>query len=738
MPLADQPDQHRFVRVAIPSPLRQGFDYLRPDSLNTPEAGARVKVPFGSRSVVGMVLKSAGKSHVSEDKIKQIEKVLDASPILSASIMSLLNWAADYYHHPIGDVFNTALPVLLRKDRSAEAYEKKLFLCEDQDAAKLNISGLRQKEILSYMQKNTEGLTQEDFKHLGFSRSALISLMHKGFLQWRENLLAPVQWYSEKLINPSCMQLSPEQENIIQTINKPQPYLLHGVTGSGKTEIYLQLIHKVLIEGRQVIVLVPEIGLTPQTTQRFTSRFNVPVEVMHSGLNDKERLSAWNRMRTNSSAILIGTRSAIFTPMMKPGLIVVDEEHDGSFKQNDGFRYSARDLAIKRGQLEEIPVILGSATPALESFYNANTEKYQLCTLASRAGEAVMPAYQIIDINNREMVHGFSRPLLGMIKKHLYQGNQVLIFLNRRGYAPCIFCSACRWTAGCRYCDASITYHASSKKMICHHCGTQTPVPVSCPKCNSRSLVPLGTGTERTESTLRELLPEQKIIRIDRDSTRKKLAMQSILADIHKGESAVLVGTQMLAKGHHFPNVTLVAIMDIDSAFFSSDYKAVERMGQLVLQVAGRAGREKKEGTVALQTNFPNHPLLNLLINKGYADFAYHLLKEREKFGLPPSAYKAILRADAANLNLALKFLSDVKEDMHKIHPDLNQHVRLLGPIPALIEKKASRYRAQLLLISSSRKELHQYLKICIKTCVQSKITKKLRWSLDVDPMDVS
>lgn len=700
--------------------------------------GSRVKVPFGSRSVVGLVLESVSKSQVSKDKIKPIEKVLDERPVLPARIMSLLTWASDYYHHPIGDVLSTALPVLLRKDRPVKTYEKKLVLCNIRESDRLKISGPKQKEILARLDQKPEGLSHKELKTLGLSTSALNSLIQKRLVEWEEYLPDPTKWHPENLTNPSSIQLNKEQEEIIGVIDQPKPYLIHGVTGSGKTEVYLQLIHKVLSQGKQVIVLVPEIGLTPQTTQRFTSRFNVPVEVMHSGLNDTERLSAWNNMRTNSSAILIGTRSAIFTPMMNPGLIVVDEEHDGSFKQNDGFRYSARDLAIKRGQIDEIPVILGSATPSLESFYNANKDKYQLCNLTSRAGEAIMPAYQVIDISSREVVNGFSRPLLDMIKKHLDQGNQVLIFLNRRGYAPCLFCSECRWTAGCRYCDASTTYHASNQKMICHHCGTQTPVPASCPQCNSRSLIPLGAGTERTESTLKDLFPDQKIVRIDRDTTRKKQAMKSILADINKGEPAVLVGTQLLAKGHHFPDVTLVAIMDIDSAFFSSDYKAVERMGQLVLQVAGRAGREKKEGFVALQTNFPDHPLLNLLIRKGYADFSHHLLDEREKFGLPPGSFQAILRADGMNLNLALGFLAEVKDKLIGKHPDLSQHVKLLGPIPALIERKANRYRAQLLLISSSRKQLHYCLKICIKICEQSKISKKLRWSLDVDPMDVS
>lgn len=749
-----------YIRVAVPTPLRRIFHYLPSESTNGPAplAGARVLVPFGRQTVVGVVTGTCEKADVDLNKLKRIQQVLDDNPIIPGPIFSLLVWAADYYHHALGEVISTALPVLLRKGENPQTFERRIIQNDSepnhgnlshseqengtpqntiQVRDQLAVKGPKQVELMDYLRNNPAGLSKEEFNQLGFSASALRNLVKKERVRQVEIPVQLRNWLTESPSRSSPIQLNAEQQKIVNEVCEPKPYLLHGVTGSGKTEIYFQLIDKVLRKGKQVIVLVPEIGLTPQMTHRFLERFTVPVEVMHSGMNDRERLGAWNNMRINSSAILIGTRSAVFTPLMNPGLIVVDEEHDGSFKQNDGFRYSARDLAIVRGHQERVPVILGSATPSLESYYNAIRDRYQLCTLSNRAGFAAMPEYQIIDISNREVIDGLSRPLTLTIRKHLQQGNQVLVFLNRRGYAPVLFCKDCKWTARCRHCDAGTTYHASNRKMVCHHCGTQTLFPQSCPACQSKSLIPLGTGTERTEHALQQIFPDQRIIRIDRDTTRRKNAMKSILDEIQKGDPAVLLGTQLLAKGHHFPNVTLVAILDVDSAFYSSDYKAIERMGQLILQVGGRAGREKKAGTVALQTNFPDHPLLHILIKDGYIPFTQHLLNERKSFALPPVTFQAILRADAPNQKLPIEFLEEIKAELTRQYK-IAGGAQVLGPIPSLMEKKANRYRAQLLFMAKGRKTLHQCLEVCIRICENSKMARKLRWSLDVDPMDLS
>lgn len=738
--MAPASDPAFYVRVAIPTPLRQPFDY-HPGDIQAShfKVGIRVRVPFGRRTVTGIVIDCVNETTLPQSKIKPVLQLLDSVPLLPESLLSLLTWAADYYHHSRGEVFMTALPALLRQGGNPESTEKVALLSARADNEKHPIKGPRQREILDWMTEQSSDIPEETFRVQGFSPSASKRLEEKGLLTWQVRDKKIVDWcggdrLAEPLSQSSSFRLNQDQEKAIAELEKKGTHLLHGVTGSGKTEVYLEVIERVLKKGKQIIVLVPEIGLTPQTIDRFTRRFRVPIESMHSGLNDRERLSAWNNIRTNSSAILIGTRSAIFTPMKFPGLIVIDEEHDVSFKQNDGFRYSARDLAVMRGQIESLPVILGSATPSLESYHNALSHKYHISNLPNRAGEATIPPFNVIDTSNREVVNGFSRPLLDSIQEQLEKGNQILVFINRRGYAPVLFCNQCRWAARCRHCDANTTYHASSRKLVCHHCGTHVPVPASCPECTNSELMPLGTGTERSESGLRSLFPDHEILRIDRDTTRGKKSMQNFLDKINRGNAAILIGTQLLAKGHHFPKVTLAAILDIDSAFYSADYKALERMGQMVTQVAGRSGREEAKGQVVLQTRFPENPYLKLLLNKGYGSFARRLLEEREAYQLPPYSYQALLRADARDMGMAFAFLQEVKES----EPKDMFRVTLSGPMPAIMEKRANRYRAQLMIGSSTRKQLHAYLQLCIKRCEQSKLGKKLRWSLDIDPMDLS
>lgn len=543
-----------------------------------------------------------------------------------------------------------------------------------------------------------------------------------------------VPWQS----SPSNVLLNEGQQQAVNSILSQQDFktfLIDGVTGSGKTEIYLQIIAQKLQEGKQALVLVPEIGLTPQTLLRFTSRFKAPIVAIHSKLTEKERLQAWMSAKQGHAAIIIGTRSAIFTPLARPGVLIIDEEHDLSFKQQSGFRYSARDCAIMRGHLENFPVILGSATPSLESLYNVTHKRYQALALNERAGNARLPQFTIIDVRKKPMHEGLSPELLNLIRAHLQQNEQVLLFLNRRGFAPLLLCHHCGWMAQCIHCAARLTLHQAPKKLHCHHCEKQFKVPASCPSCQSSELLSLGLGTERLESTLSQLFPGIEIVRIDRDTTRRKGALTEKLAQIQPGKKQILIGTQMLTKGHHFPDVTLVAIVNADHYLFSMDFRASERLGQLLIQVAGRAGRAEKSGTVCIQTHFPTHPLLLNLIEKGYGDFAKNVLQERCNTELPPYSHMAIIRAEAHSNATVQDFLEQAALIL-KEH-SVATEIQLLGPMPSPLEKKAGYYRMQLLVKAKKRLILQHLLKTVVPL-LETKLPKhKVRWSLDIDPVEL-
>jgi primosomal protein N' (replication factor Y) len=509
--------------------------------------------------------------------------------------------------------------------------------------------------------------------------------------------------------------------------------LLEGVTGSGKTEVYLTLIEAVLDRGEQVLVLVPEIGLTPQLVDRFRRRLGVPLAVLHSGLSDRERLAAWQQARSGTAPIVIGTRSAIFTPLQRPGLLIVDEEHDASLKQQDGFRYSARDLAVWRARYLDVPVILGSATPSLESLYNVEQQRYTRLELPERTGSADLPAVEILNIRDQPLEHGLSMALMQRMRAHLDAAGQVLLFLNRRGFAPTLMCYDCDWVAECRRCDARMTWHQQDNRLHCHHCGSQRPVDTVCPACGGSELHPMGQGTERVEQALAEHFPDVERLRIDRDTTRRKGELKRLLARAQSGEARLLLGTQMLAKGHHFPNVTLVGILDADHGLFSTDFRASERMAQLIVQVAGRAGRHDRPGTVVIQTRHPDHPLLQLLARQGYPAFARAALAERKAAALPPLTAIALLRAEASTAGTAMQFL----EQAHRVLASIGlEGVEVWGPVPATMERRGGRYRAQLLLQSARRGRLQQLLGQLALQLEQDRDSRRVRWSIDVDPVD--
>lgn len=574
---------------------------------------------------------------------------------------------------------------------------------------------------------------------MALTESALQALRSKGLIDLRAQEATTTDWRHSFSVLGERLRLNTEQATAVGAIrsedNQFAAWLLAGVTGSGKTEVYLSVLENILAQGRQALILVPEIGLTPQTIARFRERFNAPVEVLHSGLNDSERLSVWLRARSGEAAIVIGTRSALFTPFSRLGVIIIDEEHDSSYKQQEGWRYHARDLAVFRAREEGIPIVMGTATPALETLHNVQMGKYRQLTLTKRAGSAKPAAQHLLDLKGLPLKVGLSQPLLKQMKTHLQAGNQVILFLNRRGYAPALLCHECGWIAECQRCDHYYTLHQNHRQLRCHHCDSQRPVPQQCPKCGSTHLVSVGVGTEQLENELAPLFPETPITRIDRDTTSRKGSLEQYLADVHQGGARILIGTQMLAKGHHFPDVTLVALLDVDGALFSADFRSAERFAQLYTQVSGRAGRAGKQGEVILQTHHPEHPLLQILLQQGYDAFAKQALEERKSVFLPPYTSHIIVRSEDHDNQQSALFLQQLR-NLLEASPLKDEALWIMGPVPALQAKRGGRFRWQLLLQHPSRQLLQRLIKTSqplISTLPQA---RKVKWTIDVDPID--
>lgn len=731
-----------FLRIAVPSPLRRLFDYLMPaDCPVTPVPGQRVRVPFGRGQAIGILVDLPQSSPVPESRLRQAIEILDAEPLLPPDMLRLLSWAGDYYHHPAGEVFSAGLPAMLRQGKPASTRGTVRWRSTDQgiDASRdgaMKGKAPRQQALLVRLAASPEGLTGE-MLNLEFAnwRTVMARLVEKGWAVKEESSNLHIPCGADTASAPVLSAAQREAVAAVEgALGRFQPFLLDGVTGSGKTEVYLQVIDSVLRAGRQVLVLVPEIGLTPQLVARFSKRLAAPMVMLHSGLADGERLQAWLHARAGRAGIVLGTRSAIFTPMSDLGLIIVDEEHDGSFKQQEGFRYSARDLAVMRAHNGDIPVVLGSATPSLESLYNVRQGRYQRLVLAERAGAAAPPRLCLLDVRNRRLEDGLSDPLLDAMRLHLGRGGQVLLFLNRRGYSPTVLCHGCGWVSQCRRCDAHMTLYQSQGRLICHHCGAEQRVPVQCPDCHTPELRPVGQGTERIEQAVARHFPDIPMVRVDRDSTRRKGAMQALLSDARSGSTRILIGTQMLAKGHHFPGVTLVGILDADQGLFSADFRASERMAQLILQVAGRAGRADRPGEVLIQTHQPDHPLLRLLVDKDYQCFAAAALEERRLAEFPPYSHLALLRAEAVNAAAPMVFLTQARTLAEEYGV---AGLSIWGPVPAPMERRAGRTRAQLVLQAAHRSDLHRLLRDWAPRLEDIKAGRKVRWSLDVDPVEM-
>ena len=675
------------LRIAIPAPLHQYFEYLAPIDLplSQLQKGLRVQVPFGRQKKIGFLMEISESSIWPKSQLKQAFAILDEVPLLPDSLQQLVEWTSRYYHCPIGEVFANALPQALR-------------------------TGEDLKKAKKFIKKKTEEINRGD-ELTTACKSNLNLSKHVRLNSHQQQAIV----------------------TIINSLDKFQAFLLNGVTGSGKTEVYLQVIQAVLDQGKQALVLVPEIGLTPQMLSRFRNRFSVPLVLFHSKLTDKQRLENWILAKSGKASIIIGTRSALFTPLLRPGIIIIDEEHDSSFKQQKGLRYHARDLALVRGRLENIPVVLGSATASLESIFNANQNRYQILHLPDRAGFASQPTFHFIDLRHQKLDQGFSPALLQNIKKHLQKQGQILLFLNRRGFSPITICHDCGWTADCQRCEQKMNFHKKPAHLQCHYCGYRRPLDACCPACQGQQLLALGQGTQRLEQTLQKHFPGVGIVRIDRDNTQRKGSLDKLLKNIHEGESQILIGTQMLAKGHHFPNVTLVGILEADSGLFSADFRALERTGQLLTQVAGRSGRADKPGEVWIQTYHPEHPLLNHLLEQGYFSFSEILLQERRASLLPPYSYLALLHAEALSSTYPFDFLNEVKNRAELV----GQEISLLGPVPSLHPRRAGYYRCQLLLQAKRRNTLQSLLEQIIKPISLLASSRRVRWSLDVDPIEL-
>lgn len=729
------------LHVAIATPLRRLFDYLPNDAsnLNSLQPGLRVSVSFGRRKdVTGVVVSISNQSDCPQNKLKKINHVIDDHSLFSHKHLNLLKWASNYYHYPIGEVIFSALPLALRKNNSITKYEEKTWCLTEKGAAfeaKLIKQAPKQSQLLNYLQQRKSPANEAEINSV-YSRSkpSLLSLEEKGLIT-RSTENAPD---SVIKINRSPFKLNKDQKSatneILKSIDIASIFLLDGLTGSGKTEVYMTVMESVIRAGKQCLILLPEIGLTPQQIQRFKDRFEVNIAIQHSGLSDTERTQHWLAAKSGKAKIVIGTRSAIWTELPNPGLYIIDEEHDLSYKQQDGFRYSARDMLITRASRDKVPVILGSATPSLETLYNVEKERYKHLILSTRAANAKPPKYRLLDIRGKKMHGPISQSLVDEITEHLNNKNQILLFLNRRGYAVHLFCHGCGWKAECTRCELPYTYHKNINRLVCHHCGVTKRHIEQCPDCNEPLLL-MGHGTERIEEVLTTLFPQATISRIDRDTTRKKNAMHDYLEKIQSGEIDIMIGTQMLAKGHHFPNVTLTGIVDADRGLFSTDFRASERLAQLFMQVSGRTGRGVKEGTVIVQTYNPEHPLFQQLIQHGYNYFCNSLLQERNHSALPPYSYMVFLRAEAHNSNDAKQFINDASMQLNQL---TNNKLLLFGPIPALIEKRSGRYRYQLIIQSQYRKPLHAQLDNWLGKLENSKHSKKVRWSLDVDPQDMA
>jgi len=731
------------LRVAINVPLSRLYDYLPPTESGDAavaaalQPGCRILVPFGRQKQTAVIIGHAERSEVPVDRLRRAIATIDDAPLFGTEELWLLRFASNYYQHPIGEVVAAALPALLRQGRPLHPVVQQIQVT--QEGAGLDL------EVLQKRAPKQAQLLAAILER-GCIRFDELDRLQPGWRRLRKNLLDKAWVSISEAVDaatprsPGATEAGPnlngDQAATVTAIREHAGFkvsLLDGVTGSGKTEVYLHLMLDQIAAGKQVLILVPEIGLTPQLVSRLGARLGDDPVVLHSGLTDSARLAAWRQAWSGDAKVVLGTRSAVFVPLKNPGLIVVDEEHDNSLKQQEGFRYSARDLAVARGKHLDVPVILGSATPSLESLQRCREDAYQHLRLPARAGAAAPPLLRLIDLNVHGSAEGISDPAIAAISRNLRSGGQTLVFLNRRGFAPTLICSGCGRVAECVRCDARMTVHAGSRELRCHHCGACRAIDTVCAECGG-GFRPLGHGTERLEEALRKSFDGHTISRIDSDSMRLRGAMNKALSMATTGETRILIGTQMLSKGHHFPDLTLVVVVNADQGLFSTDFRGSEKLAQSLVQVAGRAGRVKRQGEVLIQTAYPAHPFWGELFRGGYERVAESALEERASTAWPPFSRLALLRASAHKREDARYFLEAA---MRMIEPEKSAEVRVLGPVSAPMERRAGRYRAQLLMQSINRQALQQLLQQLRVKLEQDSRSRKVRWSIDVDPVEL-
>ena len=735
--------QH-ILKIALDVPLDRLFDYT--NNGFKAHIGARVVVSFAGRNLVGIVMQIAESSDVPLEKLKPVIHVFD-DVVFGAADFKLLKFCADYYHYPLGQTLISALPLRLRQIKPAVTRKSFVYALN----TNANLDEIPKKQIVLHkiayaLEANIHagagavGLSASALAEMsaGWSK-AIAQLQERGWITQTEVVAVKPSLRSSS-VEPN---LNGEQSQAISAILSEsgfKPWLLHGITGSGKTEVYIQILKKILAEtsidktGAQALILVPEINLTPQLEARFRSRLSqYPLVTLHSNLSESERSQNWLAASTGAAKIVIGTRLSVFTPMPNVQIIMIDEEHDGSYKQQDGMRYHARDVAMVRAKQLNIPIVMGSATPSLETWHLAKKQQYGLLSLKQRAVEnAQLPKIHTIDIAKSPTENGLSPILINAMRERLTRGEQSLLFINRRGYAPVLHCNACQWLASCTRCSAKLVVHLSQKRLKCHHCGHEQKIPMQCPSCGNPDLSPVGQATQRLEHTLNALFPDTKIARVDRDSVRNKDALTDILTSVQNKEIDILVGTQMLAKGHDFPHLTLVGVLDTDSALFSPDFRASERLFSQLMQVSGRAGRAEMAGEVLIQTAFPQHELFDALKAQDYNTYADALLSERTLMQFPPSHYFALLKAEASDFSQVHTFLTKAANAAREISVD----VTIYDPVRPQMERLKAMERGHLLLQASSRQLLQRLLKVWIPQLRAEKTGAKIRWALDIDPLE--
>jgi len=722
------------IQVAFAIPFANSLSYSLPEFLKTQpvKLGYRVLVPFRNKKCVAIVVGFATDGYSS--KLRDVLEVLDCNEFLPEKSLRFMHKVHQYYLQPLGEVIYAGIPQWFKKESNPKLPAETWWQVKESltaEEAGLRIKNDKQRRVFSYLQENGP-LQSRSFTHIERAASAQCKALEKKGLVLKSDLCFVD---SHPPADPDFI-LTHDQSHAINAIESEQGYrtfLVDGITGSGKTEIYIRLVKNVVNQGRQALVLVPEIGLTPQLFHEFAKRIHGRVAVFHSGLGPVARARAWQKAKTGEIDVIVATRSGIFTPFANLAMIIVDEEHDLSFKQQEGFRYSARDLAVMRASMEKIPVILGSATPSLESFNNAKTGKYIWLKLRQRTNKQALPKIKVLDVRQHKMKKGLSKTVVQKIEEEVEKGNQALVFLNRRGWSPKLMCHECGWVAECEECDTYLTYHKHMNRLRCHHCERIYGLPEFCTACGSQKVESMGEGTEKIHQGLIDNIKGVKVIRVDRDTVKTANQWQQTVDEIKSGIPCVMVGTQMLSKGHDFPNLTLVIIVNVDSSFYSLDFRATEHLSQLMIQVSGRAGRKDKEGKVIIQTHCPENDFFKLLLGKSYEDYAYHECQQRELVGFPPSSFMAIIRARCKDEGALNAFLESVVDNTEE-----NPTVSIMGPIPAPMYKKMGFFQMQLLFNGNNRKSLHQTLKKIMLSMRQSKIPNTLIWSLDLDPVSLN